>query len=38
MGELRPSELIMIDKEILYMTMKILNKGIFQVTVKGAGG
>ena len=29
MGELRPSELTMIDKEILYMAMRIQNKGIF---------
>ena len=33
MGELRPSELTMIDKEILYMTMKIQNKGIFLALV-----
>ena len=28
-GELRLSERTMIDKEILYMTMNIQNKGIF---------
>ena len=33
MGELRPSELTMIDKEILYVTMKIQNTGIFQALV-----
>lgn len=33
MGELRLSELTMIDKEILYMTMKIQNKGIFEALV-----
>ena len=33
MGKLRPSELTMIDKEILYMTMKIQNKGIFLALV-----
>ena len=33
MGELRPSELTMIDKEILYMAMKIQNKGIFLALV-----
>lgn len=33
MGELRLSGLTMIDKEILYMTMKILNKGIFHSLV-----
>ena len=31
MGELRLSELTMIDKEILYMVMKIQNKGIFRL-------
>ena len=33
MGELRLSGLTMIDKEILYMTMKIKNMGIFQALV-----
>jgi len=33
MGELRLSGLTMIDKETLYMTMKIQNKGIFQALV-----
>ena len=33
MGELRLSGLTMIDKETLYMTMKIQNMGIFQALV-----
>ena len=33
MGELRPSERTVIDKEILYMTTKIQNKGIFMSLV-----
>ena len=33
MGELRPSERTVIDKEISYMTMKIQNKGIFMSLV-----
>lgn len=35
MGELCLSGLAMIDKETLYMTTKIQNKGIFQALVAG---